>query len=116
MNKKFIRYMAGFMAFMILFASVAFASSSDEYDGDDDDEFPVDVIKKDIDPSQMVITIDKCVSLDDEYVEGFFDDPIYKIENGTKKKVNVYAYYFTVDKAGVYNFDGMGNVATRWRI
>ena len=116
MNKKFFRFIASIMAFMMLFASAALANNEDLYDGDDD-EIPIDVIKKDEDFSQIVITKDKCVDLDAEYDEGFFDDSIYKLEDGERKKVKVFAYYFTVEETGVYYWDGTGNVAVeRWRV
>ena len=101
MNKKFLKCIASIMAFMMLFASVALANNEDLYDGDDDDddEIPIDVIKKDENFSQIVITKDKCVDLDAEFEEGFFDD------------------YFTVEETGVYYWDGTGNVAVeRWRV
>ena len=119
MNKKFLKCIASIMAFMMLFASVALANNEDLYDGDDDDddEIPIDVIKKDENFSQIVITKDKCVDLDAEFEEGFFDDSIYKLENGERKKVKVFAYYFTVEETGVYYWDGTGNVAVeRWRV
>ena len=117
MNKKLQRIVAGVMAFMMLFASVALANNEDLYDGDDDDEMPIDVIKKDENFSQIVITKDKCVDLDAEYNGGFFDNSIYKLENGERKKVKVFAYYFTVEETGVYYWDGAGNVAVeRWRV
>ena len=41
----------------------------------------------------------------------------FMVENGERKKVKVFAYYFTVEETGVYYWDGTGNVAVeRWRV